>query len=79
MPAEDREQERGTQQSVPPAAGVSMRALLASCAAADAVSKPPHEGPEAIETEKAAEAAEAAEAVERGGDLRGRQPEQDAA
>ena len=40
MSAEDREQERGAQPA-PSAAGVSMRALLDSCAAADVISKPP--------------------------------------
>lgn len=40
MSAEEREQEPGAQPA-PPAAGVSMHDLLASCAAADAVSKPP--------------------------------------
>ncbi|MFC4492648.1 hypothetical protein ACFPA8_00670 [Streptomyces ovatisporus] len=40
MSAEEREQERGAPPA-PSAAGVSMRTLLASCAAADAVSKPP--------------------------------------
>ncbi len=40
MSAEDREQEPGAQPA-PSAAGVSMRALLDSCAAADAISKPP--------------------------------------
>lgn len=38
MTAQEREQEQGTQQSPPP---VPMHQLLASCAAADAVSKPP--------------------------------------
>lgn len=50
MPAEEREQERGAQ-SAPPAAGVSMRALLASCAAADAVSKPPSDGDDGAVTD----------------------------
>lgn len=50
MPAEEREQERGAQ-SAPPAAGVSMRALLASCAAADAVSKPPSDGDDGAATD----------------------------
>ncbi|HWM39697.1 MAG TPA: hypothetical protein VNS49_21555 [Streptomyces sp.] len=50
MPAEEREQERGAQ-SAQPAAGVSMRALLASCAAADAVSKPPSDGDDGAVTD----------------------------
>jgi hypothetical protein len=40
MSAEERDRNYEAQ-SASPAAGVSMRALLASCAAADAVSKPP--------------------------------------
>jgi hypothetical protein len=41
MPAEDRAREPGAPPSAPEGSGVSMRALLASCAAADAVSTPP--------------------------------------
>ncbi|WP_314171606.1 hypothetical protein [Streptomyces winkii] len=41
MPAEDRVRKPGAQPSAPKETGVSMRALLASCAAADAVSTPP--------------------------------------
>ncbi|WP_079123315.1 hypothetical protein [Streptomyces abyssalis] len=41
MPAEDRARKPGAPPSAPGEQGVSMRALLASCAAADAVSTPP--------------------------------------
>ncbi|SCK28729.1 hypothetical protein [Streptomyces sp. WMMB 322] len=41
MPAEDRVRKPGTLPSAPEETGVSMSALLASCAAADAVSTPP--------------------------------------
>ncbi len=43
MSAEEREQQRGAL-PVPPESGVSMRTLLASRAAADAVSTPPAGG-----------------------------------
>ena len=41
MPAEDRARKPGALPSAPEETGVSMSALLASCAAADAVSTPP--------------------------------------
>lgn len=43
MPAEDRARKPGALPSAPDETGVSMRALLASCAAADAISTPPSE------------------------------------
>lgn len=46
MPAEDRARKPGALPSAPPETGVSMRALLASCAAADAVSTPPSDAEE---------------------------------
>jgi hypothetical protein len=55
MPAEDREQERrapsvpaGSSANGLSAAGISMRDLLASCAAADAISKPPSDSGERV-------------------------------
>ncbi|MGH3324514.1 MAG: hypothetical protein ACRDOV_08840 [Streptomyces sp.] len=47
MPAEEREQQHGTPGRS--ASAVSMRELLASCAAADAVSKPPSDEAEGVE------------------------------
>lgn len=46
MPAEDRARKPGALPSAPDETGVSMRALLASCAAADAVSTPPSDADE---------------------------------
>lgn len=82
MSAEDREQERGTPPA-PSAPGVSMRALLASRAAADAVSKPPSDGHGRTDAH-AADAGDVEEASPGGAEsaaagVPARQPEQDAA
>ena len=56
MPAEDRARKPGALPSAPEETGVSMRALLASCAAADAVSTPPSDADEQAERGKRAKA-----------------------
>jgi hypothetical protein len=67
MPAEDRARKPGAPasapQEMPPETGVSMRALLASCAAADAVSRPPSDA-----EERAGAAAECGKFVKPGDD-----------
>lgn len=56
MPAEDRARKPGALPSAPEETGVSMSALLASRAAADAVSTPPSDADEQAEQLKRAKA-----------------------
>lgn len=62
MPAEDRAREPGALPSAPVETEVSMQDLLASCAAADAVSKPPSEATAAVPTEAEGQAPDDEEA-----------------
>ncbi|MCH6162106.1 hypothetical protein [Streptomyces marispadix] len=68
MPAEDRAREPGAPPTATGESGVSMRALLASCAAADAVSTPPSDA------ETLADGADGADGPGGADDLDGERP-----